>query len=108
MTWNDDSWKDSYDNWKLASPDDDRDDYCEHDDYDVDILEGRAHCNRCSESWYVSEDEVLRQIEHERAYNEHLERENRRQWWRDLWASIRSIIPHRKRIANISDDDIPF
>lgn len=108
MAWNDDSWKDSYDSWKLASPDDDRDDYCDHDDYDVDILEGRAHCNHCPESWYVSEKEVLRQIEHEAAYQDMCERENRRQWWRDLWASIRSIIPRRKRIANITDDDIPF
>lgn len=89
VAWNDDSWKDGYDAWKLASPDEYDDDVCDHDDYDVDILEGRARCNRCSESWHVTEEEVARQIEHQRQYSEWEERENRREFWRRLTHPIR-------------------
>lgn len=110
MTWQDDSWKDSYDAWKLASPDeyDDRENSCDHEDYDVDIVTGRASCNNCLANWYVGDDEIQRQIEHEAAYYENMERECRRQWWRDLWASIRSVFPPRKRLAAIDEDDVPF
>lgn len=110
MTWQDDSWKDSYDAWKLASPDeyDDRENLCDHEDYDVDIVTGRASCNHCLANWYVGEEEIQRQIAHEAAYHEEMERENRRQWWRDLWASVRSIFTRRKRAAAITDDDVPF
>lgn len=117
MPWNDDRWKDSYDSWKLASPDDEYDDPCDHDDYDVDILEGRARCHRCGESWYCSDEEVLRQIDHEAAYAAWEEKENRRQWWDNLRYSIR----HPLRVIHwqmqkrgwfqphvMTDDDIPF
>lgn len=106
----DDSWRDTYDAWKLASPYDD--DLCDHDDYDVDILDGRAHCNRCPESWYVSEEEVARQIEHQAAYHEQLERENSRQWWRDLFSPATNLLWRFKKALRhreaIIDDDIPF
>lgn len=86
---------------------------CDHADYDVDILTGRASCNFCSHGWYVSEDQILRQIEHERAYNEYLDRENRRQWWRELFAPIlnwrwRFQKWRWSRQKTITDDDIPF
>lgn len=98
---------------------DDRDEVlCDHDDYDVDILSGRASCNRCMEHWYVSDDEVNRQIEHEAAYHEHMERENRRQWWSDVLYAVRHplVTIHWQlckrgwigRRATASDDDIPF
>lgn len=52
MAWHDDSWRDSYDSWKLASPDDEYPQYeCEHEDYDIDTIEGRCHCHRCGDSW---------------------------------------------------------
>lgn len=113
----DDSWRDSYDAWKLASPDDDYDDdpECDHDDYDVDILEGRARCNRCSESWHVTEEEVQRQIEHQRQYCEWEDRENRREFWRRLthpirWPIFRLLerIWPRKACNVLTDDEIPF
>lgn len=118
MPWDDDSWKDSYDSWKLASPDDEyEDEPCAHEDYDIDILEGRARCNRCSESWHCSEEEVLRQIDHEAAYFAWEEKENRRQWWSDLLYSFRHPLQaihwqmqkrgwFRPRV--MTDDDIPF
>lgn len=91
--------------------DDECDDHCNHDDYDVDILEGRARCHRCGESWYVTEDEVLRQIDHEVAYAAWEESENRRQWWRDLYYKLTVWLrPYRKWRARRSgfDDGIPF
>jgi hypothetical protein len=119
MSWTDDSWRDSYDSWKLASPDEeyDSEDQCDHDDYDVDIVTGRASCSNCLAHWYVRDEEIQRQIEHEATYHEHMERENRRQWWSDLFYNLR----HPLRAAHwqlqkrgwlqhraISDDDIPF
>jgi hypothetical protein len=120
MPWNDDSWKDGYDSWKLA-PDDEYDDPCDHEDYQVDILEGRARCDRCGESWYCSDEEVLRQIEHEAAYAAWEEKENRRQWWSDALYAVRHPLAaihwelqkrqwFGMRIGKRepSDDDIPF
>jgi hypothetical protein len=104
----DDSWRDSYDDWKLASPYDEHDEPCDHENYDIDILDGRATCDRCGERWYASNEEVLQTIDHMAWYAEYEERENRKQWWRDIWHSIKSIIPRRKRLAHIDDDDIPF
>lgn len=102
MTWNDDIDEFEYD------LDRDDEDPCDHDDYDVDIVTGRASCSRCCESWYVSDDEVRRQVELEAAYHEWEDRENRWQWWRDLWDRIRSIWPRRKQPRFVSDDEIPF
>jgi hypothetical protein len=108
MGWNDDSWRDGYDAWKLASPDDDyeEEDPCDHEDYDVDIVSGLANCNICSADWYVGEDEIRLQIERENAYAAYQKRENRWRWCRDLWHSERSIFSRRKQVE--VDDEIPF
>lgn len=103
----DDSWKDSYDEWKLASPYDDGPE-CDHDEYEVDILDGRCWCDRCGHRWYATNEQVEAQIEHQRAYDEWEHGENRRQWWRDLWDRVRSIFPRRRGPQIIGDDDIPF
>lgn len=44
----DDSWRDTYDEWKLACPYDDEqpEDTCDHEEYEVD-WEGRAECHYC-------------------------------------------------------------
>lgn len=110
MAWNDDSWKDGYDAWKLASPDDEYDDPCDHEDYEIDTLEGRAHCDRCGESWYASEDDVLRVIDTESAYARYVEELERRQWWQVLWDRIKAPFQklRRPRPMPVLDDDIPF
>lgn len=107
MLWDDDSWKDGYDAWKLASPYDEYDEPCDHEDREIDTIEGRARCHRCGESWYASEEEILIAIDSEAAYARYEERETRRQRWFNLWEKIRTIIPCRKR-ALVNDDDIPF
>lgn len=120
MTWNDDSWKDGYDAWKLASPHDDyeEEDPCDHEDAETDCLDGRVYCHRCGAQWYATAEELA--AEHRRVveYAKWEERENRRQWWRDLFAPILDPIDSlrwklrrlswRWRRAPIIDDDIPF
>lgn len=38
------------------------DDFCDHDDYDADILTGRAHCYRCGEAWWLSDEQLRHEI----------------------------------------------
>lgn len=107
MAWNDDSWRDGYDDWKLASPYDD-DPECDHDDYEVDILDGRCRCT-CGHAWHATNAQVEAEIEHQRAYDEWEHGENRRQWWRDRWESVKSLFRWRRpKHQFVSDDDIPF
>jgi hypothetical protein len=106
MAWNDDSWRDGYDDWKLASPDDEYDEPCEHDYWETDILTGIATCERCGERRMLSNEELQAQAEHEAAYNRMVDEWERRQWWRDLWDRIKA--PFRLRRKPVNDDDIPF
>jgi hypothetical protein len=93
MAWNDDDYED---------------DPCDHDDYEIDILDGRCRC-MCGHSWYASDEQVNAEIERQRQYCEYEERENRRQWWLDRWDSVKSFFRRRERgPALVSDDDIPF
>lgn len=113
----DDSWKDGYDEWKLATPWDDYDpeeEYCGHDDYEVDILDGECRCH-CGHIWSASEAEINAEIDRQREYSEMMDRENRRQWWRDLTYPVRMLFfrilervwPH-KAGSVLHDDEIPF
>ncbi len=95
MAWND---EDDYD----------EEDPCDHEDREIDILDGRARCPRCGESWWATNDEVLEQVDHEARYAEYEEQENRRQWWRDGWETVKSWFRWRKPSRFVSDDDIPF
>lgn len=81
-------------------------DDCDHEDYEADILSGRAMCHRCGHTWYQTQEEIEREIKHQKQYAEWERRETCRQWWCDLWCRVRSIIPQRKRA--LADDEIPF
>ncbi len=106
MSWNDDSWKDSYDEWKLRSPYDDGPE-CDHEEYDIDILDGRCRCS-CGHSWYASNEEINAQLELQADYQEEMDLENRRQWWRDLWSKISRVFHLFRQPIKSNDDDIPF
>lgn len=41
---------------------DDHDATCDHEDYEVDILTGRASCWRCGETWWLSSDELKEEL----------------------------------------------
>jgi hypothetical protein len=38
------------------------DDPCDHEGHDVDILTGRAHCWRCGEAWWLTREELKREL----------------------------------------------
>ena len=86
---------------------------CEHEDYDIDVCTGRASCNCCSNHWYVSSEEIDRELHRQASYYEDMEREDHWQWWWDLWHHIRSALAWRpwgrtKPSARDTNDDIPF
>ena len=115
MPWDDDSWRDGYDEWKLRSPYDDYEDPCDHEDYDIDILTGEWWCPNCNERRTATEAEIVMMYRHMAEYAEYEERENRRQWWRDLFWPI-FWVRHKisagcfrfKRGPAATDDEIPF
>jgi hypothetical protein len=81
---------------------------CEHEEYEADILTGIASCDRCGHRWMQSFEEI--EAEHMRiaAYQQYQDREDRRQWWRDLWYDVKSFFRWRKPPQMVHDDDIPF
>ena len=120
MTWRDESWKDSYDSWKLRSPDEEYGYYepepCDHEDHETNILDGRCWCPRCGEVWHATNEEIYRQIQHEAEYHEWERRQARREFWRKLTFPIRWPIfrllerfwPRKATKVLTDSDDIPF
>lgn len=94
------------------------DDLCDHDDYDTDLLSGRCQCWRCGETWYATGEEIDRELRFQSEYHEAMEREDRRQWWSDLFYNVRHPLQAihwqvQKRgwlsgRSAPSDDDVPF
>ncbi len=105
MAWDDDSWKDSYDSWKLASPDDEFEEECFHEDYEADV-NGRATCCRCSHTWWLTSEEIERERQLHAAYD----RMMRRKEWRERIARIIDTLAFWRRWRKPApiDDDIPF
>lgn len=96
----------TYDQWKTDSGYDE--DPCEHEDYEVDIIVGRAHCCRCQHSWWQTNEEIAAEVARIAAYDEWQRqqesrwfqlKERARGWWRSIW--------RRRKRAKIVDD-IPF
>ena len=44
------------------------DDECIHEEYEADILEGRAICDQCGHRWYLTEQQLERETEMRAAY----------------------------------------
>jgi len=87
---------------------------CGHEEYDVDILDWECRCT-CGHHWPASEDQVNAEIEFMRNSDVNIERENRRQWWRDKTYPVRMFffrllerVWPRKAINLLHDDEIPF
>jgi hypothetical protein len=112
MGWNDDSWRDGYDAWKLQGPDDDYDEpeECSHEHRDVDTLEGTAYCGSCGRTWTLTTAELDRELRLQTELMEMMYLEDRRQWWRDLRDKVLSVVWYRwrRKPAPVLDDDIPF
>lgn len=129
MPWNDDSWRDGYDAWKLLSPDDDygwhpddgpeASNDCEMEDGCGVINEirddGTVVCPCGGHSWRAHPEDVYQFLQ-EKAENERYDRQQRRrEFWRRLtypirwrlWRLFGRIWP-RKAIRLLDHDDIPF
>lgn len=105
-----DAWKDSYDAWKLRSPDDEYpEEECFHEDYEANS-EGRATCCRCGESWWLTDEQIRAERANNEAYDKMMRREERREWWRERWHRLVSLVCfwRRWRKKPELDDEIPF
>lgn len=105
----DDSWRDSYDEWKLRSPyDDEPEEECWHEEYEID-WEGYANCQRCGHMWSATPEQIKAERLAVEAYDEHCRREERRErlerrfGWLRFWRRWK----RKPRPAEI-DDGIPF
>lgn len=115
MSWNDDSWRDSYDDWKLRSPYDEYDEPdCDHHEYEID-WEGRAHCCRCFESWWATGDEIAWNDAHDAEYATWCRKQERRERWLRLtwwfrWPIFRLLekVWPRKALKVLDSSEIPF
>jgi hypothetical protein len=107
----------TYDQWKCSDPNEPYYDEpeCDHEEYESDILTGRAECCRCGYYWYQTTEEIERDIERQARYQKDMDRENRRQWWRDKTYPVRMFffrllerVWPRKALSVLHDDEIPF
>lgn len=107
MAWDDDSWRDTYDEWKLRSPYDDYEDQpeCECEEYEIDH-EGRAECRHCGGHWWPSPKIVNAYRKNERRADRAFRRE--RSWYMRAWRWLRARLPSRREKFPVIDDDIPF
>lgn len=69
-------------------------DECEHEEFDHDILTGRATCARCGESWYLS-------------YEEAATLSTLQGMWDGEMAKIEAPSPIQST-REVSEDDLPF
>lgn len=87
----------------------DHEEDCDHDDYDSDILSGRAQCYRCGYSWWQTTEEIEAEFDRIRRYAE-WEEEQRRPWnrFREWLWNLRMSWRRRLVSPKATDDDIPF
>lgn len=110
----------SYDSWKCRSPDDEypyddgEEDPCDHDEYDLDILTGRAFCYRCGEAWYATDEEMRAEAQRQADYWEWTAEQERpwnrfKEWLRStrLAAAI-SRWRFNRNFRRDFDDEVPF
>jgi hypothetical protein len=87
----------------------DEEEHCDHDEYETDIVEGRATCVLCGHSWWQTKEEIDAEIERQNAYWEWA-RDQERPWYRfKQW--LLGLLPAMKwpgvRTRAV-DDEIPF
>lgn len=103
----------TYDQWKTDSGYDEREE-CEHEVFEID-MEGRAHCDACSATWWAYPNEIRWQREQQAEYDTWCRKQERREFWRKLTLPIRWPIFRllervwpRKSLSVLTDDEIPF
>jgi hypothetical protein len=88
---------------------------CEHEHYEIDVCTGLAECDQCPHSWYLTSEEVDRELDRQANYFEDMEREERQQRWRNITYPIRMFffrildrVWPRKALNVLHDDELPF
>lgn len=104
-------------NYPYDDPDigyDDGEDYCDHEDYEADIVTGDATCCHCNHRWIMTIEQVNAEIDRQREYDEwqrDMERPSYRirRWFRDRRDDIRWRWQRLwKPKPTCLDDEIPF
>lgn len=103
----------TYDQWKCTDPREYEPEPCGHEDYDIDTLEGRCHCDRCGESWHASDEDIQAAINSEIFYAQYIERLESpwyrfRDWCAGQWHDFKYLFKRRRKAGAVDDDDIPF
>ena len=78
-----------------------------HLDYDeIDPLTGRAQCQICGEVFSLTDEQIRRDEQRQREYDQHL----RRELWRDRWRAVVETVCfwRRWRRRPVIDDEVPF
>jgi len=90
-------------------------DTCDHEDYDADVLTGRAICNMCGHAWWQTKEDHEREMRRVAEYGEWVaEQERRQRWewvarpWRWFWCRVLMPFTPRAAINRLNDDEIPF
>lgn len=98
----------TYDQWKCdPGYDDAPEEECSHEEYEAN-WEGRAICDRCGHSWWMTSEQIAADRAHSAAYDAYCRAENRRERWRQVRAWFRSLLPKRRTQPALIDDEIPF
>jgi len=93
---------------------DDRD-HCGHEEYELDVLTGRAECDYCGMSWWATTEQI--DAEHNRmvAHSEWVQEQERlirrRECWawvHRLWLAAIEAWFRRKPRHMLTDDEVPF
>jgi len=87
--------------------DDGPDDPCDHEEYEIDILTGRAECSYCPHSWYATSGQIAAEIEHHRQYAEWEAREHRRERIVSFFAPITGLVSWARKLF-VATDELPF
>jgi hypothetical protein len=97
--------------------DDEDRDYCEHEEYEIDVLTGRAECDYCGVSWWATTEQIeaeqnrMAQYSEWAAEQDAIERRRERWVWvHRLWLKAVDALWLRTRKPRhlLTDDEIPF
>jgi hypothetical protein len=84
-------------------------DYCDHEEYEIDVCTGRAACQVCGARWWATKEQVDAELDRIADYTKWTDQENRRERWREvlywLWWPLRQL---RRFWPERHDDEIPF
>lgn len=82
--------------------------YCDHDNYDIDVCAGRAECDQCGASWYVTGQEVDAELDRQATYDAECAQWERAERWNRFKSFVRSLFIWQRPSTLIKDDEIPF